>query len=61
MPKAQAMLLFSLHILACAVVGLTALDRKGGFVRYFLASLVLTPLATMLFLFFTEPKPGIAR
>jgi len=55
-----SMLLF-LHVLACVIVGLTALDRRGGFLLYFLASLVLTPIVTLLFLVVTAAPPRAAR
>ncbi|WP_207478711.1 hypothetical protein [Arenibaculum pallidiluteum] len=49
--------LLFLHVLACVIVALCALDRRGGFLLYFLASLFLTPLVTLVFLVVTSSAP----
>jgi hypothetical protein len=46
-----------LYFAMSLLVGLLAIGRRGGFVLYFLASILLTPILVLLFLVLTTRKP----
>jgi hypothetical protein len=49
-----------IYLILCLIVGFVGRRRKIGFLGYFLLSLILTPLITLLFLVITE-RMGRAR
>ena len=45
------------HILGSALVGFVGRRRRIGFIGFFLVSLLVTPVITVVILFLTAPKP----
>ena len=49
--------LLAAHILGSILVGYVGRRRRIGFIGFFLVSLLLTPVVTVVVLFLTAPKP----
>jgi hypothetical protein len=44
-----------LYLLFCIIVGLLAVGRRGGFFLYFVLSVVLTPIISLIILIMATP------
>jgi len=45
------------YFVCCLIVGLFGLGKRGGFLTYFMASMVATPVLTLIFMIYTTRNP----